>query len=182
MTVDEFLVWSQQQEEGRYELFDGEVVRQSHDGVSMQAEKIAHTAVKGNIYVAFRAAIAKTDVKCFTLTDGATVRITAKQAFEPDVLVYCGEKADPQSLEIPNPVIVVEVLSKGTASRDLGDKLAGYFTLPSVAHYLIVDPDKALVIHHARGEGDEIRTRILRDGEIVMAPPGIRIALADLFV
>jgi Uma2 family endonuclease len=37
----------------------------------------------------------------------------------------------------PNPVIIVEVLSPGTTSTDTGGKLADYFCVPSVAHYLI---------------------------------------------
>ncbi len=182
MNVDEFLIWSAQQTEGRYELFDGVVVRQSHDGVSMQAERVLHTEIKGNIFIAFRQSIAKASLACATLLDGATVRIEAKKAFEPDVLVYCGEKADPRSLEIPNPVIVVEVLSEGTAGRDMSEKLEGYFTVPSVMHYLIIDPEKRFVIHHTRGSGDEIRTRILRDGTIALEPPGISVALAEFFV
>jgi hypothetical protein len=35
-------------------------------------------------------------------------------------------------------------------------KLAGYFRLPSVAHYLVVDPDKPLFIHHARSNDGSI--------------------------
>jgi hypothetical protein len=37
---------------------------------------------------------------------------------------------------------------------DLRDKLRGYFRVASIQHYLIVDPDKRIVIHHARGAGD----------------------------
>ena len=60
-----------------------------------------------------------------------------------------------QAIEVPNPLILVQVLSPSTPHIDASAKLAGYFSLPSVAHYLIVDPDKPLVIHHARREGDD---------------------------
>ncbi len=43
-------------------------------------------------------------------------------------------------LEVPNPLIVVEVLSPSTQSFDLGGKLQGYFALPSLRHYIILDP------------------------------------------
>ena len=72
-------------------------------------------------------------------------------AFEPDALVYCGPRLPAHSIEVSEPVVVVEVLSEGTAARDHGVKLAGYFSLPSVAHYLILDADDRMAIHHKRG-------------------------------
>ena len=56
--------------------------------------------------------------------DGAIVRISANSAFEPDGVVYCSPRLSPERVEIPEPVIVVEVLSDGTAARDQGPKLA----------------------------------------------------------
>ena len=103
--------------------------------------------------------------------DGMTVRITARSAFEPDALVVCpSPRLD--AIEIPNPVIVVEVLSPSTAADDHGPKLDGYFSLPSVEHYLILDPDRRVMIHHKRGLAGAIETRVLRDGLVVLDPPG----------
>jgi hypothetical protein len=48
-------------------------------------------------------------------------------------------------------------------------------------HYLIVDPDKRLVIHHARGAGDAIATRIVSEGSLRLDPSGIEVAVAELF-
>ena len=70
---------------------------------------------------------------------------------EPDALVYCGTKLSPSAIEVPHPVVVVEVLSPSTRHIDLSAKLADYFRLASVAHYLIVDSEKPRIIHHARG-------------------------------
>jgi Uma2 family endonuclease len=78
-------------------------------------------------------------------------------------------------------VVVVEVLSPSNAMQDLRDKLQGYFRVPSIRHYLIVDPDKRLIIHHARGDGDLIATRIVSDGALSLDPPGIELIAADLF-
>ena len=66
--------------------------------------------------------------------------------------------------------------------KDLRDKLVGYFQVPSIVHYLIVDPDDRLVIHHARGGGDAITTRILSAGSpLKLDPPGLEMAVAELF-
>ena len=80
-----------------------------------------------------------------------TVRISARTAFEPDALVVCPSRLDLHTMEIPNPIVVVEVLSPSTAADDHGVKLDGYFSLQSVEHYLIIDPDRRVMIHHKRG-------------------------------
>jgi hypothetical protein len=98
-------------------------------------------------------------------------RCAARTAFEPDALVYCGPRLPPHSIEIPDPIIVVEVLSEGTAAR----QLAGYFSLPGVAHYLIFDAENRTAIHHKRGLGDMIETRILKEGPLRLDPPGLEI-------
>jgi Uma2 family endonuclease len=110
-----------------------------------------------------------------------TVRIDNATAYEPDAVVYCGSKLAPSSLEVPAPIIVVEVLSPSTRHIDLSTKLADYFRLPSLAHYLIVDPDKPRIVHHARATGDTILTRIVTDGRIALDPPGIEIAIEDIY-
>ncbi len=63
---------------------------------------------------------------------------------------------------------------------DRGRKLADYFRLPRVAHYLIIDPDKVLVIHHQR-HGEDILTRILRDGTIALDPPGMEVKVREIY-
>jgi len=60
-------------------------------------------------------------------------------------------------------------------------KLAGYFRLPSVAHYLIIDPAKPLVLHHARGSGDTILTHVVTQGAIELDPPGFSLALESFY-
>jgi Uma2 family endonuclease len=174
MTVDDFLVWAETQE-GRWELFDGVPV-------AMSPERIIHGDVKLQVALALRAAIARAGIPCRSVLDSAAVRIDKYRSFQPDALVYCGEALPGGTLEVPNPVVVVEVLSPSNAMKDLRDKLVGYFQVPSIVHYLIVDPDDRLVIHHARGDGDAIATRILSAGSSLrLDPPGIELAMVDLF-
>ena len=75
---------------------------------------------------------------------------------------------------------MVEVLSPSTAAIDHGRKLSGYFSLVSVQHYLILDPDRRVVIHHKRGSGDAIETRVLID-VARLDPPGFEVAVEALF-
>lgn len=173
MRVDEFLTWAQAQP-GRYELVRGEVF-------AMSPETVGHTKIKGAAYAALRAGIRQRGLPCHALTDGATVRIDDTTAYEPDALVYCGQELGQAMLEVPNPVIVVEILSRSTRALDVSLKLAGYFRLPSVAHYLIVDPLQPSVIHHSRADGETILTRIVTEGVIALDPPGLQLALRDIY-
>lgn len=173
MTVDQYLAWAQDQP-GRYELFRGEVYE-------MSPETAGHADVKAAIYVAMRNGIRARRLPCHVLPDGMTVRIDETTAYEPDAVVYCGQKLPPSAIEIPSPVIVVEVLSPATRQFDVAIKLAGYFRCASIVHYLIIDPTQSLVLHHSRGAGEDIVTRIVTEGAIALDPPGLELALDDFY-
>jgi Uma2 family endonuclease len=173
MSVDEFLAWAVGRP-GRYELFRGEVI-------AMSPETVGHLKAKGAVHVALSEGIRQRGLPCHALPDGATVRIDDTTAYEPDALVYCGEGLSLATIEIPNPVVIVEILLPSTRHLDVSLKLAGYFRLPSVRHYLIVDPMQPSVIHHSRGTGDAILTRIVTEGRIALDPPGLELDLADIY-
>jgi Uma2 family endonuclease len=173
MTVDEYLAWAEGRP-GRFELYAGTVY-------AMTPERAGHADVKYAVQTALLAGIRRAGLPCHMLPDGMTVRVDADTAHEPDALVYCGQKLPSSAIEVPSPTIVVEVLSPSTRHIDASAKLAGYFRIPSVQHYLIVDPDQRLVVHHARGEGDAIATRIIKKGELRLDPPGIEAAVEELF-
>jgi Uma2 family endonuclease len=173
MTVDEFLAWAEGQQ-GRYELVDGVVY-------AMSPESARHAEIKASVHAALLSGIRERGLPCHALPDGMTVRTDQFTSYEPDALVYCGSKLIPTAIEVPNPVIVVEVLSASTRNIDTQRKLAGYIKVSSVVHYLIIDPLKPLVVHHARGSGDTIITRIVTAGGITLDPPGLELALTDIY-
>lgn len=173
MTVDDFLAWTEGRPE-RWELFDGVPV-------AMSPERVIHGDVKYRVARGLDEAIAKAGVPCRFVLDSAAVRIDRHRSYQPDALVYCGQPLPGDALEVPSPVVVVEVLSPSNAMQDLRDKLQGYFQVSSIQHYLIVDPDKRLIIHHARADGEVIATRIVSDGSLRLDPPGIELAAADMF-
>jgi Uma2 family endonuclease len=173
ITVDEYLAWAEAHP-GRYELVNGTVF-------AMSPESVGHAETKAAVYDALLAGIRACRLPCHVLPDGITVRVDDATAYEPDSLVYCGARLPPSSVEVPNPVIVVEVLSPSTRHVDLSLKLAGYFRLPSVAHYLIVDPGQRLVIHHARGDAGAIATRIVSEGRLRLDPPGMDVTVEEMF-
>lgn len=173
MTVDEFLEWAEAQD-GRYELYEGRVY-------AMSPERAAHAEAKFVVQSALQEGIRKAGLPCFMLPDGMTVRISNDAAYEPDALIYCGAKLPADALEVPNPIIVVEVLSPSTSRIDATRKLAGYFSLPSVHHYLIIDPGKPPLIHHQRQGDGTILTRLMNEGKLHLIPPGLDISSSEIF-
>ena len=108
MTVDQFLAWAEGRL-GRHELYRGEVY-------AMSPETAGHAETKAAIHMALLAAIRARGLPCHVLPDGMTVRIDDSTAFEPDAVVYSGEKLPRSAIEVPTPLIVVEVLSPSTAA------------------------------------------------------------------
>lgn len=173
MTADEFLLWAEGKE-GRWELHDGAPVM-------MSPERALHAETKAEAYVALRDAIRLKGLSCRVYPDGMAIRIDARITYEPDASVSCGPRPPADALAVDDPIIVVEVLSPNTASIDHGRKLSGYFSLPSVEHYLILDPERRVVTHHKRGRGDAIETRVLSEGAVKLDPPGFEVAVEALF-
>ena len=171
MTVDEFLVWAEGRP-GRYELVGGCVHK-------MASERVGHTRAKLAAVLAFVRAIDVAGSPCEVLQDGATIRIDPTTAFEPDALVRCGPPLSDNAIETPDPVIVVEVLSPRTSVRDRRHKVAGYFRVPSLSHYLIVDRDRKVVMHHSRTTAG-LATRVCGFGTLHLDPPGLDVTVASL--
>ena len=182
MSTDEFLLWAEGKE-GRWELHDGvPVLLHAGSPALMAPERAAHVRVKFSAATALQEAL-----------KGAAfaVRGLFRRSCRHDRccgprssltrLSYAASESPPTRSSIDNPIVVVEVLSPSTAAIDHGRKLSGYFSLPSVEHYLILDPERRVVIHHKRGQGDAIETRVLSEGSAKLDPPGFAVAVEALF-
>ena len=170
-----FRRWAELQPRGRYERVGGKVV-------TMAPERIAHVRVKARTWQALDRAIRGAGLSCEAFGDGVTVEIGEDTDYEPDALVACGERLAGDAIAAPTPVIVVEVLSPSTRSVDTGTKLTDYFRVPLIQHYLIIRADRRAVVHHRRGDGDRIETRLIAEGRIDLHPPGINVAVEDFYV
>jgi Uma2 family endonuclease len=174
MTVDEFLAWAEENP-GRYELYDGQIF-------AMAAERATHVRVKFKVQTELARAITVGRLPCEMFPDGMTVRINEHTAHEPDALVYCGPKVPDDDVEIPNPTIVVEVLSPSTKHVDATMKLDGYFKVASISTYLIIDPKNLLLILHSRQPDGKVLTQFLHDGLLRLDPPGIEVDVGNFFL
>ena len=167
MTAEEFLAWATEQPEGqRYELMDGEIV-------GMASERVAHARAKLQAVNALDRAAKVAGLTCEAFPDGVALRVDAQTVYEPDAMLRCGPPLPGDTVMVEDPVIVVEVFSPSTGGVDTGIKLADYFRIPSIRHYLIVRPGHRTIIHYARSDADTVSIRILGDGPLRLDPPGI---------
>jgi Uma2 family endonuclease len=167
MNADEFIAWAMSQPK-RYELKGGRVL-------PMSPERAAHTRAKHLVWLAFIEAAKATPTPCEVFGDGMSVRIDDGTIYEPDTLVRLGNPVPPETVEISDPVIVVEVVSPSSYALDTTTKLIDYFRLPSVQHYLVVDTISASLTHYRRIASDRMDARVVRAGPLTLDPPGITV-------
>ena len=172
LTREEFHRWAEGQR-GRFERVAGEPV-------AMSPERAQHVRLKNRVWAALDRAVRQAGLDCEALGDGITVEVDADTDYEPDALVNCGPRLQPDATAATNPVIVVEVVSPATQSIDTGEKLADYFRVPSIQHYLIVRARRREIIHHRR-LGDAVVSDAVNVGVIKLDPPGISLDVAEVY-
>ena len=85
---------------------------------------------------------------CTVFDSNARLRVMETDLYTyPDVALVCGRpERDPRDrLAMTNPYVIVEVLSPSTAAYDRGPKFGHYRRIPSLKHYVLVDPDARTV-------------------------------------
>jgi Uma2 family endonuclease len=172
MSRAEYQAWVEQQPSGRFERIDGIVV-------AMAPERASHNRRKRAACNALqRAADAAGLTSCEAFADGMTVQVEDSD-FEPDAVLRCGPRLPNDSTTVPDPLILIEVLSPDSGTRDRATKLRAYFKLPSVHHYLIVWPEEQRIVHHARTPTDQINTQVFASGAIALDPPGMTVTVEE---
>jgi Uma2 family endonuclease len=113
------------------------------------------------------------------------VRVTGGGLYAyPDVVIVNGDPvfADTRRDMVLNPTLLVEVLSPSTRDYDQGDKFARYRLLPSLAEYVMIDPDVAHVIHAARrSDGWLLRDVRGLDATLDLASVDASLPLAEVY-
>ena len=128
MSLEEFLVWDEQQEE-RYEYVDGRAAvvddpTEQHDDVRTGIICALGDKLKGTI---------------FRVRLGMRLVCATGNCRRPDGAVSNAPR-DPQATLLRSPVLLVEVASPATRATDYIAKSKDYDSVSSVLVYLIVDP------------------------------------------
>lgn len=139
----------ERQADDKSEYFSGEIF-------AMTGASRRHNLVAGNVFAALHTQLRKRP--CEIYPSDMRVKVTPTGLYiYPDVVIVCGEPVfdDEQKDTLVNPKVLVEVLSKSTASYDRGEKFEHYRKLKSLAEYLVVAQNKYHLEHYVRQPDDQ---------------------------
>jgi len=103
----------------------------------------------------------------------------------PDVMVVARpiELQSGRTDTITNPLLIAEVLSKGTRAYDRDEKFAAYRTIPSFQEYLLIDQYRLQVEQYSKTEANKwIFSEYSCMGDrLTLTSVNVEISLADLY-
>lgn len=176
LTVAEYLAF-ERASESKHEFFDGELF-------AMTGGTPAHSLIASNFIR--EAGNALKDRPCVVYTSDLRIKVNATGLYTyPDVTIVCGEQKfdDDQSDTLINPTIVVEVLSKSTASYDRGPKSKHFRKIDSLQALILIEQDCPVVeVYCRQSDGKWILSDATELTEsIAIEPIGISIPLAEIY-
>ena len=169
-TVEEFLAFEAEEPE-RYEFVDG-IVRMMTGGSA------AHSAIKTNVTNALNAALR--DGPCRAYVDDLKV-VTAAAVMYPDVVVTRRPLA-PDDDRVPDPTVVVEVLSPTTETHDRIRKWREYQTIAALQHFVVVtQSERRVEVYTREGDGWQLAVVERPEDTIVLKAVGAKLLLEAIY-
>ncbi len=170
-SLADFLRWEEQQAE-RYERVRGVVRLRAGDTV-------AHNRITLNVAQTLDRQACALGCEIFT----CTVKVVSPDGdvMYPDTVAAIG-KVPGQATWIERPVLVVEVLSGGTAERDDGPKRWSYQKIPSLRHYVLIQNEPAIEVA-SRADDGSWRSHLYEglDARLRLDTLGVEVGLAEIF-
>ena len=173
MTLAEFLRW----EDGtdtRYELLGG-------CPVAMAPPAIAHGILALRLGARIDAAL-RSRSPCFGQSEAGIARTDRNDTcYIADLAVTCTPPERGQQL-LQDPLLIVEILSPGTALHDRQTKVSDYRRIPSVQEILLIDC-ASIFAEVLRREGDRWMTEIVRGPQatLLLASIGLTAAMSEFY-
>lgn len=140
VSIEEYLAIESAATE-KYEYHDGQIY-------AMAGGTYEHGLICGNIFAEIRSSLIARDSPCIAMSSEIKLHVVAENSFlYPDTMVVCEEveKSETEPNAVTNPVLVIEVLSKSTATYDRGDKFFLYRQIASLQEYVLIEQDKAQI-------------------------------------
>lgn len=161
--------------EVRHEYIDGEVY-------ALAGGTLAHSRIAVNLITGLEAALR--GGPCRVYSSDVRVRVTPERYVYPDLSVSCAaaDRGDGGAVFLAAPLLVVEVLSKGTTAYDRGGKYDFYRQVASLRDYMLVETARRLVEVRSRGEDGAWTIRQYESGAAVDLPGlGVRLQVDALY-
>ena len=105
------------------------------------------------------------------------------QFYYPDIFITREPETDNNRYVQFAPELIIEVLSETTRTKDMVDKFIQYRKINSLSYYLLVEPQKCLVLCNIKDEkGDWDMVSYTKPGEIIQLPAlNIFLPLNDIY-
>ncbi|GAB4041103.1 Uma2 family endonuclease [Spirosoma jeollabukense] len=177
-TLDEYLT-RETRSLHKHEFYNGKIVR-------MAGAKARHNQIAANLTGALKYTLRPLPRKYIVYNSDQKIYIESENVgVYPDALVVCEEPQFWHGREdlIVNPLLVIEVLSRSTASFDKSGKFLLYEQLPSFQEYVLVEQNYPRVESWYRltehSWDKAVQSEV--DGSIVLRSVGISIPLAEVY-
>jgi Uma2 family endonuclease len=173
MTADEFLIWCLDQE-GRWELVSGVPIR------TMTGATNEHDDVVVNLLAALRTRLR--GGPCRPRTADIASRMAGGNLRRPDVAVDC-EPTLRGSLTSQRPTAFFEVLSPSTRGIDSIKKPDEYRAVPTLLHFVMLDPVMAYAWINSRAEDGGWRDHdvLSIDGMVSLPGIGVELPMSEIY-
>jgi Uma2 family endonuclease len=138
-----------------------------------------HNRIAGNVFGHLWNAAG--EGPCQVYGSDMLLRVSETSTYYPDVQVVC-DPTDTNQQFTSRPCLIVEVLSRTTASVDRREKLLEYQSLESLRAYLIVWTDERRCMLHYRDMQERWTSALSGpDGEIELVCPEVRLSLEEIY-
>ncbi len=132
--------------------------------------------------LAFRAALRRAGLRGGVYPEGLAVVVDAQTVLWPDLTIGHGGAIGAHGAAPEAPVIVAEAQGEGRSPLSDETRARAFLGAPGVAHHLLLDADRARVTVTTRGADGAITARTAAQGALRLDPPGVALAVADLFL
>lgn len=142
-TIAEYLE-IETQGEFRHEFINGEMI-------AMAGGTTNHNEIITNLCLLLKPSLRQQNGKVYT--ENVRLWIPEYNIFTyPDVMVMAGEPiyCGDNKTTVTNPIALIEVLSNSTKDYDLGRKFEYYRSLESLEEYVLIEPEKTLIMIYRR--------------------------------
>ena len=160
LSLAEFLDWPGDGTDTRYELIDG-VLR------AMAPASDAHNTILSNLVFLLEGHLRRNHPRCRVVaTPGIQPHLNADWNFRiPDLGITCAP-GKPGQVMMPEPVVLVEVLSPGN-KQHTRENMRAYATIPSVRELILLESSRIRAEHLVRDEQNNwpANPLVLRDGD-----------------
>lgn len=121
---------------------------------AMAGARNVHNTIAGNAFASFHARLRGRPCRPFNSDTKIRIHLqTQIRFYYADTLVTCRLNPPDDSFQ-DEPIVIVEVLSRGTRRIDEGEKKDAYLTIPSLRVYILVEQEApAAVVYRRTGAG-----------------------------